>query len=80
MNWALALPLALLGPLMGALMVLGVFPEGTDRFAWFAVVGLCAYLSARKEPGRALLHGAVIGFWNGASAHAAAGTLLRDHR
>jgi hypothetical protein len=67
-NWRLALPLGALGPLMGALVVLGVFPEGTDNFAWFGVVGLTAFLAARSERERALFHGAVIGFWNGASA------------
>ncbi|HEX5132220.1 MAG TPA: hypothetical protein VFX92_07025 [Candidatus Krumholzibacteria bacterium] len=67
-NWKLVLPLCLLGPLMGALMVMGVFPEGSDRFAWSAVIGLTAYLCARYEREHALLHGAVIGFWNGASA------------
>jgi hypothetical protein len=68
MNWKLLLPLCLFGPMMGALMVMGVFPEGSDRFAWYVVVLLCAFLSARHARERVLLHGAVIGFWNGASA------------
>jgi hypothetical protein len=68
MNWRLALPLALLGPLMGTLVVLGLLPPMAQRFAWFVVVGLCAVLSATREPDRALLHGAVIGLWNGATA------------
>ncbi len=68
MNWKLLLPLGLFGPLMGALVVLGVLPEGSDRFVWFGVVALCAFLCARRERKRALLHGAVTGFWNGASA------------
>lgn len=68
MNWKIALPLGLFGPLMGTLLVLGVFPEGSDRWAWFVVVGVCAFVSAKYANARALLHGAVIGFWNGASA------------
>jgi len=67
-NWKLLAPLALLGPLMGALVVLGVFPEGSDRFGWLVVVGVCALRCARREPERAVLHGGVVGFWNGASA------------
>lgn len=68
MNWKLLAPLALLGPLMGALVVLGVFPEGADRFGWFAVVGVCALRCGRGVPERAALHGGVVGFWNGATA------------
>ena len=83
MNWRLTLPLCLFGPLMGALLVLGVFPAGSDRFAWFAVVALCAFLCSRRERDRALLHGAVIGFWNGASATLAQalffGTTVRNN-
>lgn len=68
MKWKLLLLLCLFGPLMGTLTVLGVIPEGTDRFAWFAVVSTCALLCARYARDKALLHGAVAGFWNGASA------------
>ncbi len=68
MNWKLVTPLCLFGPLLGGLAVAGVVPEGADRFVWFAVVVLCATLCARFEPARALLHGAVTGFVNGASS------------
>jgi hypothetical protein len=67
-NWKLILALCVAGPLMGALMVMGVFPEGTDRYAWFVIVGVNAVVVARKEPERALAHGALIGFVNGAVA------------
>ena len=53
---------------MGTLTVLGVFPRGVDRFAWFAVVGVSAFVVARKEPRRALFHGAVAGFITGVTA------------
>jgi hypothetical protein len=68
MNWKLILPLWLFGPAMGTLVVLGVFPEGTDRYAWFVIVAATAFVCARREPERALLHAAVTGFFNGASA------------
>jgi hypothetical protein len=35
---------------------------------WAAVVALCAFLAAKQEPERALQHGALIGFINGASS------------
>ncbi len=66
MNWRLILTLSLFGPVVGALTVLGLIPRGGDRFVWAAVVGVCAFLAAKKEPQRALQHGAVIGFINGA--------------
>jgi hypothetical protein len=68
MNWRILSPLAILGPLMGVLMVAGAFPKGVDRFAWLMVALASAYVVARREPARALRHGALIGFWNGASA------------
>lgn len=68
MNWRLILSLSLFGPVIGALTVFGVIPRGIDRFVWGAVVGGCAFLAAKKEPQRALLHGAVVGFINGASS------------
>jgi len=68
MNWKLILPLWLFGPAMGALVVLGAFPEGSDRFAWFVIVAATAFVCARREPERALPHAAVTGFFNGASA------------
>lgn len=66
MNWKLVATLALFGPAVGALTVLGVFPRGVDRFVWFVVVGACALTVATKEPKQALKHGAVVGFLNGA--------------
>lgn len=68
MNWRLILMLSLFGPALGVLTVLGMIPRGADRFIWAAVVALCAFLAAKKEPERALQHGALIGFINGASS------------
>ena len=68
MNWKLLAPLAILGPLMGVLVVMGAFPPGTDRFAWGAIVLASAFIVARREPDRVVKHGFVIGMWNGATA------------
>lgn len=68
MNWRLLAPLALPGPVMGGLTVAGVFPPGADRWVWLAIVGVSAVLVAKREPRRAFKHGALIGFWNGASS------------
>jgi hypothetical protein len=68
MNWRLIGLLSFFGPAIGALTVLGVVPRGGDRVLWAVVVGVCAFLVAKKEPARALPHGAVIGFLNGASS------------
>lgn len=68
MNWKLILTLSLFGPIVGTLTVLGVFPRGADRFVWFAVVGVCAWVVAKREPSRPLPHGAVTGFVTGASS------------
>jgi hypothetical protein len=68
MNWRLIAPLGLFGPCIGTLTVLGVIPRGVDRFLWFGVVVVCAWIVARREPGRAPGHGALLGFWNGASS------------
>ena len=68
MNWKLLAPLAILGPLMGVLVVMGAFPPGTDRFAWGAIVLSSAFIVARREPDRVVKHGFVIGMWNGSTA------------
>jgi len=67
-NWKLIASLSLFGPLVGTLTVLGVFPRGVDRFVWFAIVAVCAFTVAKKEPGRPLPHGAIVGFVNGATS------------
>jgi hypothetical protein len=68
MNWKLLLPLTILGPLMGVLIVMGQFPPGVDRFAWGGVVLTSAFFVARREPATAVKHGFAIGFWNGATS------------
>jgi hypothetical protein len=68
MNWKMLLPLAILGPLMGLLVVMGQFPPGVDRFAWAGIVLTSAFFVAKREPRTPVKHGFAIGFWNGASS------------
>ena len=68
LNWRLIGVLSLFGPLMGGLVVLGVFPAGTDRVGWLVVLGVCAYVIARLTPHSAFQHGTVVGFTTGAGA------------
>lgn len=60
--------LAVFGPIMGALIVLGAFPRGWDRVAWLVVSVVCAVTIARRDTGHPFAHGAVVGFINGAVA------------
>ena len=66
MNWKILAPLAILGPLMGVLIVMGQFPQGVDRFAWAGIVLTSAFFVAKRDPVAAVKHGFAIGFWNGA--------------
>jgi hypothetical protein len=64
----LVLGLSAFGPAMGTLVVLGTFPEGTDRFAWMVVNIICAVAIARTGVANAFWTGAVTGFFVGASS------------
>ena len=68
MNWRLLAPLALFGPVIGALTVAGVFSRSAEVWAWLPGVVVSAVSIARREPRRAVKHAALIGFWNGASS------------
>lgn len=68
LNRSLILKLAALGPVMGALIVAGTFPEGVDKLAWFPVDVFCAVAIARSGIGNPFWTGAVTGFLLGASS------------
>jgi len=68
LNRALILKLAALGPVMGALIVAGAFPENADRVGWLVVDGFCAIAIARSRVHNPFWHGCVTGFLLGASA------------
>jgi hypothetical protein len=67
-NRRLVLWLSTLGPVMGALVVVGAFPKGVDRYAWMVVNLACAVVIARARVSNAFWHGAVAGFLIGATA------------
>ena len=68
MNRRLITMLSIMGPAMGVLIVLGVFGEGVERFAWMAVNLSCAFAIGRARVHNAFWHGVVAGFVIGASA------------
>lgn len=60
--------LALFGPAMGIFTLFGIIPDGVDRYFWLAISIGCAVVVARRVPGGAFGHGAIVGFLLGASA------------
>lgn len=68
MNWKLVASLAWIGPLMGALIVMGAFPPGVDRFVWCVIVLASAFIIARREPAHPVKYGFLTGLWNGATS------------
>jgi len=68
MNWKLVLYLSLFGPVIGSLVVMGVFPERSERFAWLAVSTLSAVIIARSLDDKHFQHGALVGFIAGATS------------
>jgi hypothetical protein len=68
MSWKLVATLAWIGPLMGALIVMGAFPPGVDRFVWCIIVLASAFIIARREPAHPVKYGFLIGMWNGATS------------
>lgn len=79
LNRALILKLAALGPVMGALVVAGTFPENVDRVAWLVVDGFCAVAIARAHVSNAFWHGVVTGFLLGASATLVQGLFIDSY-
>jgi hypothetical protein len=70
MNWRLFALLAPIGPIMGTLTVVGMIPQGTDRFIWAVVMMGSAWLVGTRASDKPLLNGAATGFWNGATSTA----------
>lgn len=68
MNWKLVASLAWIGPLMGALIVMGALPQGADRYVWSLIVLASAFIIARREPAHPVKYGFLIGLWNGATS------------
>ena len=68
MNWRLVLYLSLFGPAIGSLVVVGVFPERTERFVWLAASIVCALIIARSLDHGHFQHGALVGFIAGSTS------------
>ena len=73
MKWALVLELSLFGLAM-AFATVFVVPSNIEPLFWLAIFVVCAYIIARKAPGRPFLHGLMVGIVNSVwitSAHIA---------
>jgi hypothetical protein len=55
-NWKLIFQLSLFGLLMGAATI-SLIPQNAEPFFWLVIFILCAYLVAKKAPGKYFLHG-----------------------
>jgi len=60
--------LAAPGGLIGALVVLGVFGPGQERFVWVPYTAFCAIVIARRGGDAAIRIAAVVGFLSGAAS------------
>ena len=63
MNWTLVLLLSLFGFVM-AFATVFLIPSTTEPFFWLAIFVVCAYVIARRAPGRFFLHGLMVGIVN----------------
>src|SRR6516164_9187868 len=63
MNWKLVLALSLFGLAM-AFATVFVIPSTTEPLFWLAIFVVCAYVIARRAPGRFFLHGLMVGIVN----------------
>jgi hypothetical protein len=73
MNWTLVLLLSLFGLVM-AFATVFVIPSNVEPLFWLVIFIVCAYLIARRAPGRFFLHGLMVGIVNSlwiTSAHVA---------
>jgi hypothetical protein len=63
MNWKLILQLSLFGLAMGIATVF-VIPSKIEPAFWLVIFLICAYLIARRSPGKHFLHGLLLGLAN----------------
>lgn len=64
--WRFMVWMALPGAIIGALVVLGLFGPGKERFVWLPYTAICAIVIARRQDESVVLVGAVTGFLSGA--------------
>ena len=63
MNWKLILQLSLFGLAMGVATVF-VIPSKIEPAFWLVIFLICAYLIAKRSPGKHFLHGLLLGLAN----------------
>ncbi len=63
MNWKLIGQLSLFGLVM-AFATVYFIPSDTEPFFWLPIFVICAYLIAKRAPGKYFLHGLVLGIAN----------------
>lgn len=63
MNWKLILQLSLFGLAM-AFATVFVVPSNIEPFLWLPIFLVCAYLIAKRAPGKYFLHGLALGVAN----------------
>ncbi len=63
MNWGLILLLSLFGLAM-AFATVFVIPSNLEPLLWLVIFVICAYLIAKRAPGKIFLHGLLLGVAN----------------
>jgi hypothetical protein len=63
MNWKLIFQLSLFGLAMGIATVF-VIPSKVEPAFWLVIFLICAYLIAKRSPGKFFLHGLLLGLAN----------------
>jgi len=78
MNWKLILQLSLFGLAM-AFATVYVIPSSVEPFLWLPIFVLCAWLIAKRAPGKVFLHGLLLGIMNSIWITAAHVLLFAGH-
>lgn len=63
MSWKLILGLSLFGAAMGVATVF-VVPSDVEPWCWAAIFAVCAWMIAKRAPGKYLQHGLCVGLVN----------------
>lgn len=63
MRWSLVLALSLFGLAM-AIGTVATIPSNVEPAFWLGIIVICAYLIARRAPGRPFVHGLALGIVN----------------
>ena len=78
MNWKLILQLSMFGLAMGLATVFFI-SSTVEPFCWLVVFIACAYVIARRAPGRPFLHGVAVGLANSIWVTASHALLVNEY-